>query len=457
MNIKQMIRKWSSLASKYIKDNYVNIKQMIRKWSSLASKYIKDNYVKIKQILLSFKNKILAIKISNIDSIIENKENINNDDFDIKLEHIKEEKQRDEELKNTMLEKNIIELKNGFIRNQANISNQITESKNDLTREQLKIFYQCVTLINPIKDKDFNYYKISVKDFCDKLGFNKNNRSWLIGELRKMLRQAFEVEMSNGDYIGYTIFSSLRYRHAEQQIDIRFNNDMMPFLLALKDKFTRIEEVKYINQFNSKYAIRFYALLKDYRKMNYRDFNIDSLTKIFILPKSYNGSYTRLYSKVIKPAIDEINRYSDLWVKEPKIIKKQGKKVIEFRLYFGDKSIQISNDFCIELKRLYSQYNNFNFFYKSLWLDDTINEPVRIDNIFTNNDTYYQLFCNNITDRPYYQTPDKKVFIDTIINGIFRAIEWKFNEKQQGQIDINNLQSYNDKLKAYKEYFFSMI
>lgn len=435
----------------------MNIKQMIRKWSSLASKYIKDNYVKIKQILLSFKNKILAIKISNIDSIIENKENINNDDFDIKLEHIKEEKQRDEELKNTMLEKNIIELKNGFIRNQANISNQITESKNDLTREQLKIFYQCVTLINPIKDKDFNYYKISVKDFCDKLGFNKNNRSWLIGELRKMLRQAFEVEMSNGDYIGYTIFSSLRYRHAEQQIDIRFNNDMMPFLLALKDKFTRIEEVKYINQFNSKYAIRFYALLKDYRKMNYRDFNIDSLTKIFILPKSYNGSYTRLYSKVIKPAIDEINRYSDLWVKEPKIIKKQGKKVIEFRLYFGDKLTQISNDFCIELKRFYSQHNNFSFFYKVLWLDDTINEPVIIDNISTNNDTYYQLFCNNITDRPYYQTPDKKVFIDTIINGIFRAIEWKFNEKQQGQIDINNLQSYNDKLKAYKEYFFSMI
>ena len=67
-----------------------------------------------------------------------------NDDFDKTLEHIKEQKQRNKELENLMLEKTIIELKNGFIRNQANISNQITESKNNLTKEQLKIFYQCI-------------------------------------------------------------------------------------------------------------------------------------------------------------------------------------------------------------------------------------------------------------------------------------------------------------------------
>ena len=456
MNIKQIIQKWRILSLKYTKDNYTNIRQKFQELCSISLKYTKDNYTNIRQGLLNINDKTLEVETFNKNSNIETKKNVNNDDFDKTLEHIKEQKQRNKELENLMFEKTIIELKNGFIRNQANISNQITESKNNLTKEQLKIFYQCVTLINPIKDKNFNYYAISVKDFCDKLGFNKSNRTWLISELRKMLRQTFEIESSDGDYIGYTIFSSLRYRQAEQQIDIRFNNDMMPFLLALKDKFTRIDQVKYINQFNSKYAIRFYALLKDYRKMNYRDFEIDTLTKIFLLPKSYTTSYTRLYSKVIKPAIDEINKYSDLWIKEPKIIKKQGKKVIEFRLYFSNKSTKLSNDFFNELNRLYIKHNDFNFFYKSLWFGDTTNEPIKIDNIATNNDTYYQLFCNNITDRPYYQTPDKKAFIATIINGIFNAIEWKFNHTKLSQFNINKLQSNNDILETYIKYFYTM-
>ena len=87
------------------------------------------------------------------------------DDFnelDKKIDAIKESQKFD-----------AILLRDGFTRNQAHTSSLITNSKNNLTREQLKIFYQCVTLIDPIKDKDFNYYTISVKDFCERLGFSK--------------------------------------------------------------------------------------------------------------------------------------------------------------------------------------------------------------------------------------------------------------------------------------------
>lgn len=367
------------------------------------------------------------------------------DDFnelDKKIDAIKESQKFD-----------AILLRDGFTRNQAHTSSLITNSKNNLTREQLKIFYQCVTLIDPIKAKDFNYYTISVKDFCERLGFSKYNRSWLINELRKMLRQVFEIETPNGDYIGYTIFSSLRYRNAEQQIDIRFNNEMMPFLLQLHENFTKIEQVRYINSFSSKYAIRFYAFLKDYRLMSHRDFTIKALTTKLKLPKSYTNNYNNFYTKVLKPAIDDINQHSDLWVKNPQIIEKQGKKVLKFRLEFGNKATQLAEEFCIILRQRFKKYNDFRMFYGQWWLGTLINQPVKITDISVNYGNYYQLFCDNSC---VYQTPNKQEMINKIINGIYRGIKWKYENEKQAFMGVIEWQTAKNELESFKSYFNAM-
>lgn len=372
----------------------------------------------------------------------------NNDfnELDKELNEIKESKKRTQKFDSILL-------RDGFTRNQSNTSSLITESKNNLTREQLKIFYQCVTLIDSIKDKDLNYYTISVKDFCEKLGFSKDNRSWLINELRKMLRQVFEIETPNGDYIGYTIFSSLRYRNAEQQIDIRFNNEMKPFLLELHKNFTKIEQVKYINSFSSKYAIRFYAFLKDYRLMSHRDFTIKDLIIKLKLPKSYINNYNNFYIKVLKPTIDDINQHSDLWVKNPQIIEKQGKKVLKFRLEFGNKATQLAEDFCIILQEKFKKYNDFRMFYGQWWLGTLINQPVKITDISVNYGNYYQLFCDNSC---VYQTPNKQEMINKIINGIYRGIKWKYENEKQAFMGVIEWQTAKNELESFKSYFNTM-
>ena len=191
--------------------------------------------------------------------------------------------QRDKMAKNA----DIVELKEGFTRNQSNVSNAIANAKTKMTALELKTFYQVSTLIQ-MDDTEFKEYEIS---------------------------------QENGDYIGYTIFSRTHYKHKEQKTSMKFNEEFRPFLLELK-QFTKIQQVKYIKSFDSKYSIRFYALLKDYRKMSHRDFNLENIFNIFELPKTYN--YTRFYQKVLKPAIDEINAKSDLWVSEPEIIGNQG-------------------------------------------------------------------------------------------------------------------------------------
>ena len=257
----------------------------------------------------------------------------------------------------------IISLNNGFTRNQSNVGNLISTARTKMTALELKTFYQVTTLIQ-MDDTEFKEYEISVSDFLRTLKISNNNREQVVKLCKRIIRQVFEVEQKNGDYMAYTIFSKMHYKHKEQKIAMKFNNEFRPFLLKLK-QFTKIQQVKYIIDFESKYAIRLYALLKDYRKLTYRDFNLEALSKILELPKSYKD-YTAIYNKVLQPAIREINAKSDLFVQEPEIISKNGKKITKIRLYFISKEkpktieAKVLNKQQIKMKQL-NQYVGRHF------------------------------------------------------------------------------------------------
>ena len=145
--------------------------------------------------------------------------------------------------------------------------------------------------------------------------------------------------------------------------------------------------------------------------------------------------------------------FRSLWVKNPQIIEKQGKKVLKFRSKFGNKATQLAEDFCIILQEKFKKYNDFRMFYGQWWFDGTImNKPAIIKEISANNGNYYQLFCENIANC-VYQTPNKQVMINKIINGIYCGIEWKYQNEKQTVLGGIEWQNNKDKLKAFKDYF----
>lgn len=349
----------------------------------------------------------------------------------------------------------IIELKEGFTRNQSNVSSAITHARTKMTALELKTFYQVSTLIQ-MNDTEFKEYEISVSEFSKALNISDTNREQVIKLCKRLLRQVFEIEQERGDYIGYTIFSRMHYKHKEQKISMKFNEEFRPFLLELK-QFTKIQQVKYIKSFDSKYSIRFYALLKDYRKMAQRDFKIEALNKMLELPKSYD-SYTRFYQKVLKPAIDEINAKSDLYVSEPEIIAKQGKKITEFRLYFGNKSEQMSDDFTKELIKQYKKFKSFNIFTNCCYLADgfnTINDMIKITRISTEENTYFRAYHSNRygEENCIIGTPNKDDFLNYLANGIYRAINLIYEQEKKEQLPTMQWQDEKDKMKRFKSIF----
>lgn len=226
------------------------------------------------------------------------------------------------------------ELKNGFTRNQSNTSTAITHAKTKMTANQLKAFYQTTTLINQ-QDKTFYDYSISVENFVTKLGFTQTNSDYVKDLCRHLAKQYFEIEQ-DGIWEIYPIFSMFKFDTKKQLISISFNDKMRPFLLELQEKFTQIKEIKHIIDFESKYTIRIYAMLKDYRLMKFRDFEINKLTEILQLPKSYEN-YAQLDKKVLQVATAEINQKSDLIITKIEPIEKERKKILKIRVHFKTK------------------------------------------------------------------------------------------------------------------------
>lgn len=178
----------------------------------------------------------------------------------------------------------IVILDKGFTRNQSRTSPVISTARAKMSANELKAFYQISTLVKQ-DDTDFLIYEISSDDFVKKLGFSETNDSYIKDLCRGLLKQIFEIERPDGTWEAYSIFSSFKFKPKVRTITVRFNDEMKPFLLELT-QYTKIHQVEYIRQFESKYAIRIYALLKDYRLLSYRDIEIEALKKCLFYQKA---------------------------------------------------------------------------------------------------------------------------------------------------------------------------
>lgn len=366
----------------------------------------------------------------------------------------------------------MIELENGFTRQKSAVGSEISTARTKMTAKELQIFYQVSTLIDK-DDSDFKEYTISVKDFCSSLGLNDSNRKFIVGLCKSLLRQVFEIEQEDGDYLGYTIFSKMHYKHKQQEIVIGFNDKMRPYLLNLK-RFTKIENVEYIKKFDSKHAIRIYALLKDYRKMTYRDIDIEALKKFLVLEprkttklktednklkkKTYDN-YNNIKKKVLEPAMREINEKSDLFISEIEEIKKERRKVLKIRIHFSNKSEQIANDKIKYLLDHYYKYRGqyyFKLFYAMYYIDPQapqkrVSDLKKITKIEVEETTkYFRLFCNN-EEHATLGVSGERFFLRNLCLGIHEAVLVYYENDKKQRLDFGDWQIEEDEKKAQEQ------
>jgi plasmid replication initiation protein len=124
---------------------------------------------------------------------------------------------------------------------------------------------------------------------------------------------------------------SIMYVEAEGRVSLRFNKDMLPYLSALSEQFTKYQ-LKSVAKMSSAYAIRLYELLAQWQDQGKREVEVEWLRAALQLGDKYTA-IKDLKRRVIEPAVAQVNQHSDLKVSYAQ--RKTGRSVTHFRFSFA--------------------------------------------------------------------------------------------------------------------------
>lgn len=153
-----------------------------------------------------------------------------------------------------------------------------------------------------------HWFDFEASYLLEKLNMGEGNHKELRKATLDMLRG---VEVKQGDRIMQRPLIVTDYIMGEGIVRFRFDHDVQPFLVDLKERFTKYY-FENIQRLSSTYAIRLYELLKQYQKIGKRDLTLDDLRFYLDVPEGAYSKYNNFKQRVIEIAQREINDKTDL-------------------------------------------------------------------------------------------------------------------------------------------------
>lgn len=187
------------------------------------------------------------------------------------------------------------------------------------------------------KDEVCLSYEVAAADLADLFDIPLNQSYELLRDAADRLAERWvTIERPDPDTptLAYTRtrwISAIDYLPSEGRLRVFLSPKILPYLTQLAGEFARYK-LKYVSAMTSVYAIRLYELLIQWQMQGEREVPVEWLKDRFAVPDCYARLYD-LKRRVIEPAIEQINAYSNLWVRWSQ--RKQGRNVVAFHFEFG--------------------------------------------------------------------------------------------------------------------------
>lgn len=207
-------------------------------------------------------------------------------------------------------------------------SNDLVEARYHFSIWETRVFTKLVSLIQP-GDEDFKKYKLQIRDLVSFFGVNDNDAYVKIKAVPdNLLKKVVTIPYTeNGEErflkTGLIAQASIP-KKKEGYIELSFHPDLKPYLLQLKRTFLSYD-IRNVLKISSVYSIRIYELLKQYEKIGYREFDIDTLKVILGVSDKYK-LYGHFKSRIILKAQEDLKLHTDICFSFTEI--KAGRKVI---------------------------------------------------------------------------------------------------------------------------------
>lgn len=207
-------------------------------------------------------------------------------------------------------------------------SNNLVEARYHFSIWETRVFTKLVSLIQP-GDEDFKKYKLQIRDLVSFFGVNDNDAYAKIKAVPdNLLKKVVTIPYTeNGEErflkTGLIAQASIP-KKKEGYIELSFHPDLKPYLLQLKRTFLSYD-IRNVLKISSVYSIRIYELLKQYEKIGYREFDIDTLKVILGVSDKYK-LYGHFKSRIVLKAQEDLKLNTDICFNFTEI--KKGRKVI---------------------------------------------------------------------------------------------------------------------------------
>lgn len=215
-------------------------------------------------------------------------------------------------------------------------SNALVEAMSDMGLQEMRFLAFAVSQLprdlKPEKGKPYDM-EINVAALANTFNLDPKN---IYREIRmlsdRLMRKIIEFNDEEGRSIGVGLLSKRVYHHGEGRLWFRFDEDLLPHIMGLTEKFTKYR-IKDVYQFQRTTSWRVYELLKQYKALGKREIEVED----FKWKLGISDKYPRIVDmrkRVIEPAIEEINATSDIKVQYDQ--KKRGRRITSFIFYIVD-------------------------------------------------------------------------------------------------------------------------
>lgn len=177
------------------------------------------------------------------------------------------------------------------------------------TQEQKLILY-LISKIRP-DDDNFKEYEFDLKNICRvcNIEYNGKNYQNLKDSLKSLHDKSFWIKLNKSEILCTWLQKAVIFDSTK--IKIRLDETLKPFLLNLKDNYTKYS-LDNILSMNSKYSIRLFELLQSYSYLGQLKITIQDLKALLQIDKNKYTDYKNFRVRVIDSALSEINKFTYL-------------------------------------------------------------------------------------------------------------------------------------------------
>jgi plasmid replication initiation protein len=202
-------------------------------------------------------------------------------------------------------------------------ANQIIESYHQLNETEIKLLQLCLAPIYQVEaiDRD-KYYEVELDKYAEMYGLSKNAAyNTLVDACKTLMTRTITLKTTLLDSEAHekskTIIHwvhSCRYNSDTSSVEIKWHDSILHLLCQFGEE---MPYSKYclddVRKLKSIHAIRLYRILNRWANLKTKKYTIEEFKEVMGFSEMEYQTFKNLRSKVIDPAIEAINLYTNLF------------------------------------------------------------------------------------------------------------------------------------------------